>query len=327
MKAWYNPKEKVMKLEIESLEDLILLENFIEKGVKVKGVSIRSKEVIRDGKKVKVGKEKIIVKIEAEKIELKEGSLKVLGKIVEASKEVSGYHSLEIKPGDVIFVEKNWKNWEIEKLRKARTSKEKVLVIILDEKDCEIFVVGERIEEKGEIVRQGMKREVDESMKMKYFSEIFDTVKDWNGKIIVAGPGFAKEELKNFFEEKGLKVFVDSVSHTGKPGLLELIKRKTVERVLRESRISEETEIVEKFFEEIAREGNVVYGKEEVKRALESYALEKLLISDKLMREEKELIDMAEESGAEIVIISASHPAGEKFYHFGGIGGFTRFKV
>ncbi len=327
MKAWYNQKEREMKILIEDPEDLIYLEQFLEKGSFVKGVTFRSKEIIRDGKKVKVGKERIVVTVEAEKVELKENSLRVLGKIVDASKEVSGYHSLEIKPGDTIFVKKDWKNWEIEKLRKLRKVKEPVLVVIMDERDCSVFVIGDRVEEKGEIRRSGGKREIDESVKVKYFSEIFEVIKDWDRKIIVAGPGFAKEEFRSFLREKGINVVLDSVSHTGKNGLEELIRRGTIGRVLDENRIEMETEIVERFFEEISKDGLVVYGEDEVKKAVESFALEKLLISDVLIREKKYLIDLAEESGAEIIIISSKHPAGEKFYHFGGLGGFLRFKT
>ncbi len=332
MKAWYNAKTGEMKILVEAPEDLIHLERFVEKGCIVTGTTLRSKEIIRGGERVKVGKERIMVSIEVEKIELKENSLKLLGRIVEASKEASGYHSLEVKCGDTVRIKKEWKPWEIERIKALAKPREKILACVLDERECCIYAIGERVEELGRVERSGAGKESGESeaLKLKYFAEIYERIKDWRGKIIIAGPGFAKEEFAKYLEERGFErgsLFLDSVSHVGRPGVSELLRRKTMERVLKASRITEESETVEKFFEALAREEPVVYGEEEVRKALESFALEKLLVSDKLLKKYRELIDLAEESGAEVMLVSSSHPAGERFYHFCGIAGFLRFRV
>ncbi|HIQ49749.1 MAG TPA: mRNA surveillance protein pelota [Nanoarchaeota archaeon] len=328
---WYNVKEKAVKLRIEAPEEIFFIKHFITPHSYVTAETIRSKEIIRDGRKIKVGKEKIKLTIEVEKIEIKENGLKILGKIVESSKETKGYHSLVLSVGSEAIIKKDWKNWEIEKLRKLIRPCEKVLVCVMDEKEAEIFIIGDVIEEKGKIY-SGFFKAHDSSLKTRFFSEISKAIKDWEGKIILAGPGFAKEEFfkylkENLSEIKSRKVFVDSISHTGMAGVNELLKRGTLKRILKETRISEEAKEIEKFFEEIAKEGLAVYGAQEVKKAIELGALEKLLISTKLIEKYKELLDQAEKIGAKIMLISDSHPEGERFYHFCGIGGFLRFRM
>ena len=326
---WYNIKENAVKLRIESPEEIFFIRHFITPHSYVTAETIRSKEIIRDGKKIKVGKERIKLTIEVEKTEIKENGLKILGRIVESSKETKGYHSLVLSVGSEALIKKEWKKWEIEKLRKLIKPCEKVLACIMDEREAEIFIIGDVIEEKGKIY-SGFFKAHDSSLRTKFFSEILKAIKDWEGKIILAGPGFAKEELFRYLKDSEIgtkNIFVDSVSHTGMAGINELLKRGTLERILRETRISEEAKEIEKFFEEIAKDGLAVYGEKEVRKALQLGVLEKLLISTRLIDKYKELLDEAEKTGVKIMLISDSHPEGERFYHFCGIGGFLRFRM
>ncbi len=329
MKVLYNAKENAVRVKIETPEELVFLKSFISPGCVVKAKTLRSREIVRNGRKVKVGKEKAVIAISVEKTELKENALKLLGRIVESSSEASGYHSLSLTVGSEATIKKCWQRWEIERLRKLAAPAEKVLACILDEKEAWIYVIGDTVEEKGRILSAYSKFS-DASLKSKYFWEIFSKLKEWKGKIVIAGPGFAKDELKEFLKERNFemgRVFVDSLSHTGLAGVNELLKRKTLERVAKESRISRETEIVEKFFEELAKNGLVVYGREEVEKALEAGALEKLLVSTKLVEKYRDILEKAEKSKTELVLISSRHPAGERFYHFCGIAGFLRYRM
>lgn len=329
MKVWYNSKENAVKLKIETPEEVFFISHFIMPGIFVTAETFRSKEILRDGKKVKVGKEKIKVTIEVEKIEVKENALKLLGRIVASSKEVSGYHSLILEPGKEMVIKKEWKNWEIEKLKKFAKPSEKVLACIMDEREAEIFIIGDKIERKASIY-SGFFKAQENALKTKYFSEIFEKIKAWKGKIILAGPGFAKEEFFKYLEEKGFdkkRVFIDSIAHVGIAGVKELLNCGTLEKVFKTSRISQEAKEVKRLFEEIAKDGLVVYGEEEVKKALYSGALEKILVSTKLMRKYYELINEAEKMGTKIMFISDLHPEGERFYNFCGIAGFLRFKI
>jgi protein pelota len=331
MRYKFDLKHGIAKLKPENMEDIILLYSLLSPGCIVKAETLRSKEIIRDGKKVKVGKEKVKLAIEVEKIELKDGSLRLLGKIVEAKEGVGKFHSIEVAPQTEIIVKKEWKNWEVERVRKFSVRTENVLVCILDEKDCDLYIVGDRIKHVAHFHVRGSK-DFEQTEKIKWFSEIFYTMKsNETNHVIICGPGFAKEDFFAWIREKDKefvrKILLDSVAHTGIAGLNELLKRKTLEKVAKFSRISQETAIVENFFEELAKDGKVVYGKEDTLRALELGALETLLISIKLLKEFIDLMEKADAMKTRVVVISDSHPAGEKFLRFCGIGGFLRYKI
>jgi peptide subunit release factor 1 (eRF1)/DNA-binding XRE family transcriptional regulator len=100
--------------------------------------------------------------------------------------------------------------------------------------------------------------------------------------IIIGGPGGVKE---TFFKEdylhyklKQIVIGVKDTGYTGEFGLEELVERS--KDLLKEAAISKERELLEKFFTELSKEGNVVYGYEETNKALDAKAVETLLVSE-----------------------------------------------
>ncbi len=165
-----------------------------------------------------------------------------------------------------------------------------------------------------------------DSENKKYYSEIANYINSSDIETVaIVGPGFAKEKIKSGL--KGKKAYVDSVSSTGIVGLNEAIKRGILEKVMKDSEISKDTELIEKFFAELKKDGMAVYGREQTKKMLENGAVDLLLISDRTLRENEDILGIANSMKTKIHIISSKHPTGEQFYNFGGIGGFLRFKM
>ena len=100
--------------------------------------------------------------------------------------------------------------------------------------------------------------------------------------VIIGGPGPVKE---TFYDKKYLhyqlqkKVLgVKDIGSTDEYGLEELVFKS--QDLLQEAAISKERELMQKFFSELKNNGNVVYGFEETKKALEAGAVDVLLISE-----------------------------------------------
>ena len=112
-------------------------------------------------------------------------------------------------------------------------------------------------------------------------SKAFLDIQNLKG-VIIGGPGPVKEQfykgdyLHYKIKEKilGLK----DTGYTGEYGLEELVKRS--QDLLKEAKIIKEKQILQKFFEKIFKNEDVVYGFTETKKALESGAVETLLISE-----------------------------------------------
>jgi len=71
----------------------------------------------------------------------------------------------------------------------------------------------------------------------------------------------------------------------------------------------------------------VTYGKDEVKKAIDIGAADRVIILSTMIRENEELLENAEKTGAKVYTISNVHEGGEKLSALGGIAAFLRYKI
>lgn len=313
----------------ENLDDLWTLSKHITKGSIIIGKTVRAINIEHGEEKTKIRKT-IFVKLLAETIEFNENQLRVKGKILESSEGEHGYHSYEIEINEKTEIEKEWKNYEIEQIEKMKIRHPKILICVLDDSEACFAAVSGRIEMLATIKGVTGKMYENES-KDRYFDEIIKYLSDKDcEKIIIAGPGFSKEDLCNKIKEKKpeliKKIITDSTSTT-ENGIQEVLRRGVIERITKNSEISEQTILIEGFFARIAKEDKIAYGIEETSHSIENGAVDTLLISDSLVREKEELISIAEKFGAKVKIIDTTHEAGQRFLMFGGIGAILRYKT
>ena len=150
--------------------------------------------------------------------------------------------------------------------------------------------------------------------------------------ILIGGPIPTKEE---FLEEGNLvtklkeKVIgVKDIGYVDEHGL-ELLVEDSQEIISKQELILEK-KFVEKFFDALGKgKPPSVYGEEKTRVALERGAVEILMMSKNWDRDkEKELEQMAERIGAEVVVISRDHTDGEQFFNLTrGVGAILRFAL
>ncbi|MEK6816593.1 MAG: hypothetical protein AABY09_03195, partial [Nanoarchaeota archaeon] len=149
--------------------------------------------------------------------------------------------------------------------------------------------------------------------------------------ILLGGPGPTKEiylatgELNN---ELKLKIItIQDLSYTGEFGLRELVE-KSREALAKEA-ITEEKDIMEKFFKGLATSSNMVaYGKKEVEKAMELKAVDCLLLSEDLDPDYSEAMEAkADDMGTKVQIISVDTPEGMQLRDLGGIAAFLRYPL
>lgn len=333
MKSSFDLKHGIARITPESIDDVYLLEGIITPGSFLKAKTLRSREILRGDERVKGMKELILIAISVEKISFSGSELRVTGKIVEGPEYLErGYHTIEIEPGTFFTLQKAWKSWEIDKIKKAAKKHEKVLITIIDESEADLFLINERTRHVARFTCSlGKKSGV--STKLQYFADILNVMKKYEEVkyFFVAGPAFAKEDLLKHLKEKdrevAKKIIIETVSQTGELGMQEFLKSGALTKVIKLSRLSEETSAVERLLEEISKDGLAVYGLEQTKSAIENGAVETLLVSDKKVRSVEGLLERAEAVKTKIMIISSEHQAGEKLLGLGGIAGFLRYRI
>lgn len=150
--------------------------------------------------------------------------------------------------------------------------------------------------------------------------------------ILIGGPIPTKED---FLEEGQLAtklkekiIAVKDLGYTDEHGL-ELLVEESQKDIAQQELIKEKN-ILEKFFDTLGKNSSkAVYGLEKTLVALERGAVETLLISKDLPKNQaQELEKAAENTGAEIFIISTDHQDGQQFQNLTkGVGAMLRFAL
>lgn len=330
-----DKRSNFVHLKPENADDLWHIEKVLEVGDKIAAKTMRKASVSRGGEIEKTEKRPVFLSIEAEKMELDGTRLRVTGPIIEGLDE-HGYHSIDIEENIPVGITKKreWRNYEIDRLKKATIPKSKILIVVIDRGECDFAVLGERLDFVEGIRKYMGGKQFPENLSNEFFGDSLAAMKRYENrveKIILAGPGFAKEDFLKFVKERDAnlhkKIRIETCSTTGLSGINEVIKRGAVESVVKENRISEEMKLVEKVFTEIAKDENVTYGKTHVASALEQGAVQILVISDKKVKENEKLMNDAERQGGSVEIVSSEHDAGTRFLNLGGIAALLRYKI
>lgn len=331
--------EGEIKLIPENLEDLWHLKFIIEKGDVVFSLT---KRATQSDDKLRGDKELITVRIgvEVERVEFHRfaNRLRVTGRIV-AGVEEAGYHTLNIVVGRELTIVKRWREEQLKRLKKAVESSKRPEVVILTVEEGEAIAGALREWGIEEIFEKRHSYAKDYGgARVEFFEELYEAIKNLNFRfLVVAGPGFTKKDFYDFIKQKDgemvKKAILVDTSTIGKRGFVEVLKRRTVEKLVGEIRLAEEAEVVERLLEGIAKGKKVAYGLEEVKKAKEYGAIEILLVSDDFLLSEREKWDIdtfmeeVERMGGRVLILSSEFEPGEIVSKLGGVCAILRFEV
>ncbi|MCS7143600.1 MAG: mRNA surveillance protein pelota [Archaeoglobaceae archaeon] len=331
--------EGEIKLIPENLEDLWHLRFIIEKGDLVFSLTKRASH---SDDKLRGDKELITVRIgvEVEKLEFHRfaNRLRITGKIV-AGVEEAGFHTLNIMVGRELSISKKWKEEQLKRLRKALESSKRPEIVILTIEEGEAVAGALREWGVEEIFEKRHSYAKDYGgTRIEFFEEIFESLKSLNFRyIVIAGPGFTKKDFYEYIRQKDAEIakraVIADTSSIGRRGFIEVLKRRTIDKIVGEIRLAEEAEIVEKLLEGIAKNEKVAYGLEEVKKAKEYGAIEILLLSDDFLLSEREkwgiddFMEEIEKMGGKILILSSEFEPGEVVSKLGGICAILRFEI
>lgn len=351
-----NIEKGEVVVQVENRNDLWHLYNIICKGDMVYALTYRRIRGGDDSLRPDSGERvPVYLGIRVEDVEFHRYSdrLRVKGIIVEGSDEVTrgDYHTINIEIGKKVkVVKEEWPTYILDRLKEAAKGlEEHVLIVAAEEGEAYIASIDRiaitplvRISESIPGKRAGEEREG--SLKMFYSKvakSVFHYAKQLNPvKIIIAGPGLTKNRLREYivdnYPELEALVILESASYGDESGVYEVIRRGTVEKVLRESRALREIEAIEDLLTQLAKNPEkVVYGKEQVEKAALCGAIHRLLIASKIMKDAmpeerkhlEELIKNIEKMRGEIIFVDGEHAAGQQLLGLGGIAAILRYPI
>ncbi len=346
-------KRGILVVHIENVDDLYVLTSFIKGGDLVKARTSRRLK-IREGESVR---KTMTLTLEVDKISFHEFGerIRIHGIIREGPEKfvsLGSYHTINVKIGDTITIIRpdGLTEEELEPIREAEKLSEHkpILLLAIEEGEATIGILtsyGLKIYSniRRNVSSKDNPKEYDSLLKA-FFSEIIGIINELINQydpiaLIIAGPGFTKEHFKNYIERKlnkPLNIVVDNVTSGTEAGIYEIIRRGTPDKVLQEQRVSKETALVQEVIMHLSKKDNlVVYGLDEVEKAVSYGIVRTLLISMDLLKtpeEEKrekilKLIKLAKSFRSEVHLISTLHPTGKQFLSLGGIAAILRYPI
>lgn len=326
-----------IRLLPESIDDLWHLQHLIGAGDLVFATTLRSVNAGTDKlRPEKVEKRPVRLGIRVERLEFSEhgARLRVSG-IIEQGVDVGAHHTFNVESGYEISVIRYWKPVDFERIDRAvKASVYGVIhILTIEEGEAELFRLRQYGPESVVSVTMGSGKGSDTDTRTGFFDQLLTLVGEITGPLIIAGPGFVKDDFVKFAKSRNSAVAERSIvvetRRIGRGAVQEVIGLGTLEKLIGDLQLAREVKLVDELLLRIAEDGPVAYGRNEVANAIECGAAEQVLVSDTLLHDSliMRLVEQAERMRAKIVVLSSSFEPGERLDALGGIAALLRYKV
>jgi protein pelota len=337
----------------ENVDDLWHLSYVLEPGDLVEGDTTRriqrNEENLRD-----TGGERehlhVTIAVGDEDVEFARfaNRLRVGGEIVGCSREdqLGHHHTLNVEERSEITIEKRWKPDQLDRLEEAEQATENpdVAIVTVEEGAAYVHTVAQYgTEEYASFTRPTGKGEYARP-RTELFDELGSALSHLDvDAVVLAGPGFTKNDARDYLQKEypeaaeRIVTTVDTAG-VGDRGVHEVLKRGAVDDVQQETRIAEESRLIDDLTDGMAQGAKVAYGINEVARAADFGAVDHLLVLDSRLRDERqgrgdwdvdvnEVIETVEQQGGDVTVFSGEFAPGQQLKNLGGIAALLRYRL
>ncbi len=350
-------KKGVVKVTPETLDDLWHLYNIILEKDEVHARTTRQTKTDEQyarstkAKRVPVNLGLVVDKMYWDRIL---NRLRVNGIVCDAPESLSikgSRHTINItvnKP--VTIIKKKWLKIHLDRLQKASriTSAPLTIISMDDEEYCVALLREYGIEVKaGARTKLPGKFEAEKRTKAKqeFFIDALKALREtWmplHSQIVILGPGYIKDDFAEYVRDTAKDVAasiagVKGTNSAGLSGIQESLRSGILSNILEHIRVADEMNVMEEFLARLGRgKEDATYGFDDVERATNYGAVEKLLVADSTLRETTDekrvalesLMKNVEDARGEILVISTENEAGTKLLSLGGIAALLRFPL
>jgi protein pelota len=208
-----------------------------------------------------------------------------------------------------------------------------IYILTLEEGEAELFRLRQYGPESVITLTAGSGKGGETETRSGFFDAVLKIIADISGPLVIAGPGFIKEDFVRYAKNKnsvpaGRAIIVET-RRIGRGAVQDVIGTGTLEKLIGDLQLSREVKLMDDVLLRISREGAVAYGKKQVEIAIEYGAVDEILLADSLLRDQSvvHLIENAEKMQAKIVVLSTAFEPGERLEALGGIAALLRYKM
>jgi protein pelota len=260
--------------------------------------------------------------------------------------EVKSQHTLQFNLFQPIKVQKaQFLPHEIDQLKKIEQESKKPLSLALvldDEEALFVQVSGSGAKELAKIssFKSGkqFKSDAGSATQENYFKKLAEIIfSSPVNQIIIAGPGFTREEFLSHVEEikpKGSpKQFLSiATADTGMKGVKEALSAPLITKAIGEYQLAQESDLINAVLKELGKDsGLATYGIAEVEKAMQMGAAHTILLSSGFKRDfaekSKSILQSAGENGIKSFILDEKNEPGKQLAGLGGIAALLRYRI
>ena len=326
-----------IRLFPESIDDLWHLQHLIGAGDLVFATTFRSVDTAPDKiRPEKTEKRPVRLGVRIDRVEFSGHGVRLrLTGVIEHGVDTGAYHTINVETGFEISVIKQWRPMDLERI--ARAVKASVFGVIhiltIEEGESELFRLRQYGPESVITITSGSGKGSDTDSRAAFFGNILAIIADISGPLIIAGPGFIKDDFVQFAKNRSSTVaeraIVVETRRIGRGAVQEVIGKGALDKLIDDIQLLREVKMIEEVLLRISQDGAVAYGCHEVQEAVEFGAVEQVLIADTLLRDASviRIIEKAEAMRATIVILSSGFEPGERLVALGGIAALLRYRL
>jgi protein pelota len=333
LKAGYGE----IRLFPESIDDLWHLRHLIGTGDLVFATTFRSVDAATDKiRPEKVEKRPVRLGVRVERVEFSEHGIRLrLFGIIEHGIDVGAHHTINVETGFEISVIRQWRPVDLERVERAvKASVYGVIhILTIEEGEAEFFRLRQYGPESVITITAGSGKGAETDTRTAFFEALLTHIQPLSGPLIIAGPGFIKDDFVKFARSRSCpcidRAVVVETRRIGRGAVQEVVGKGALEKLMDDLQLSREVKMMDEVLLRISQEGAVAYGMKEVGEAIGYGAVEQVLIADSLLRDAPvmRLIEEAEAMRAAIVVLSSEFEPGERLVALGGIAALLRYKL
>ncbi|KAI7881220.1 protein pelota [Mucor mucedo] len=350
----------------EELEDMWHVYNLISKDDLIKATTIRrlqseSSTGSTSSQRVRLN---LTITIESVDFDPNVGLLRINGKVARENQYVKmgSYHTIDLELNrNFTLFKPEWDTIALERVEDACdiTKQADVAAIVCQEGLANICfltqhmtIVRQRIEIPIPRKRKGSVTNHDKGL-VRFYDQIYQAILrhihfDIVKAIIIASPGFVKDQLYTYIFDQAVKTdnkmlmenrskFVLIHCSSGhKHALTEVMQDASVQAKLADTKAAREVQALDKFYEMMNNDPDrAFYGFEHVNKANDRGAIGTLLVTDELFRSadigtRKKYVSLVEQVRAQngnVFVFSSMHPSGEQLNQLTGVAAILTFPL
>ena len=340
MKAEYDTlknSEGEIRLFPESVDDLWHINHLIRDGDLIFADTFRSLDSQTDKTRPeKAEKKPVRLGIRVEKTEFHPDTARLrISGVIEHGPDTGFYHTINLETGREVSIIKRWTSIERERIERAVSVSTTgiVHVVAIEEGEAQVYRIRQYGPEHVLTITSGGGKREGVDTKTGFFEEISQALSTVTGSIVIAGPGFVKDDYLLYARRTDTdmadRMLASETRRTGRGAVQEVIGQGILERITQDLQLGREVTLIEELLRRMGGTGPAAYGFDEVQTAVQYGAVSDILVIDMQVCEKEinSLLESADQMRAKITVFSSEFEPGKQLSAIGGIAAILRFPI